>query len=144
MALGGCPHAASLSTPWPAEQQPAGLPADRALEFRGTSSGGQLWALVASLRKLRATIWWATEGVGSLTVVAEDAGGVRVEPKDLSFVQGGVIGWDRPGFQFNSEFRFPHSGCWAMRAFRGPMSGVVWLDVDTLARSTVLPSPSGA
>jgi hypothetical protein len=112
------------------------------LEIRGTSAGGQLWALVASLEKLRADIWWATEGVGSLSVVAEDADGVRIQPKDLGFVQGGVIGWDRPGFQFNSEFRFPHSGCWAMWAIRGPMNGVVWLDLDALAHSTVVPSAS--
>jgi hypothetical protein len=98
--------------------------------------------LVASFRKLHATIWWATEGVGSLSVVAEDADGARVQPKDLSFVQGGVIGWDHPGFQFNSEFQFPHSGCWAMRAIRGPMSGVVWLYLDALARSKVVPSPN--
>jgi hypothetical protein len=97
---------------------------------------------VASLQKLRADIWWATEGVGSLNVVAEDADGVRIQPKDLGFVQGGVIAWDRPGFKFNSEFLFPHSGCWAMRAIRGPMSGVVWLDLDALTRSTVLASPS--
>jgi hypothetical protein len=147
-SLQGCPHPASTSSQWPPAAQASSFferfnldprySVRYSLEFAGTSAGGQLWALVASYQKLRARIWWATEGVGSLSVVAEDAAGLRVQPADLGFVQGGVLGWDRPGFQFNSEFRLPHGGCWAMRAIRGPMTGVVWLDLDALARSTVL------
>lgn len=146
----GCPHPASPSSQWPPAAQASSFferfhldprySVRRTLEFRGTSAGGQLWALVSSYRSLTANIWWATEGVGSLIVVAEDATGVRVQPRDLGFVQGGVLGWDRPGFQFNSNFRFPHGGCWAMRAIRGPLTGVVWLDLDALARSTGLGS----
>jgi hypothetical protein len=144
----GCPHPASPSSQWPPAAQASSFferfhidtrySVRFSLEFRGTSVGGQLWALVASYRKLTADIWWATEGVGSLSVVAVDSDGTRVEPKDLGFVQGGVLGWDRPGFQFNSQFRFPHLGCWALRAFRGPMTGVVWLDLDALTRDTAL------
>jgi transcriptional regulator with XRE-family HTH domain len=74
----GCPHQPSPSSPWPADEQAFfdrfNFFPERALEFRGTSAGGQLWALVTKLHKLTAQIWWATEGVGSLSVVAVDAG----------------------------------------------------------------------
>ena len=124
-SLGGCPHAPSPATKWPK----AGAAWQGAFEVRGSSIGGGLWVLRSPPHRGVTELTFAAGGTGNITVVAIDDADSLLQPEDIGFLQGGIIGWDRPGLQFLGHFRFPHGGCWALQVSRGALSGAVWLSV---------------
>jgi hypothetical protein len=130
-----CPHAPSPSTHWtPSEGPASGKPWDGTLEYQGLSAGGQFWVLVTpSKDPLEPTVHFAAEGSGRLFVEAVDEQDNHIAPASLDYLQGGIIGWTRPGFQYDGKFELPHEGCWALKAIRGDPHGSVWLDVTKSA-----------
>lgn len=99
-------------------------------EVRGAATTGEFWALLhAGMPHAGqdSSIIWRMTGAGPLQVVALGPAGQQLGPT-LLYETGGSP-WQRPGDEWVSNFVFPSSGCWQMRATRGNAIGSMWLAV---------------
>ena len=103
-------------------------------EIRGTTSGGELWALVEASppplpqgRDIK-IIWRMTGNGRELLLSASGPGGRTAQP-DWGPESHGSSNWDRPGLEWGAGFTFTAPGCWDIRASQGQLAGDVYVMV---------------
>ncbi len=107
-------------------------PSDINVEFAGTASSGQFWALLFQEMPLYANqnteLAWKIGSPDPLTLTVEDAQGNRIDPSSGPSPSA-TSNWPRPGSEWLSSIVFPHSGCWHVQARAGTATGDMWFEV---------------
>ncbi len=124
-------------------------PSDVNVEFRGTASSGQFWAMLYQpmpiYAKQNVQFAWKLESADTFTVTFEDSAGNQIGPTAYTAGPLTSSNWPRPGTEWHTGVVFPHSGCWHAHAQAGDVTGDMWFEVfSTTVTPSSTPTPAAS